>query len=87
MVSGDLTGEISRLKQQPGKNIAGPQVDVSNVDITDAVHNSDHGDIDNVTQSPMTVNLDDDGNTLVAREDARGPGRAHIAALARAAAA
>ena len=45
---------------------------MTDVGIADAVHNSLHGDIDNVTQSPMTVTLDDDGNTLVAHAGATG---------------
>ena len=45
---------------------------MTDVDITDAVQSSLHGDIDNVTQSPMTVTLDDDGNTLVAHAGATG---------------
>ena len=57
---------------EPGQNIAGPAVQVTDVGITDALHNSLHGDVDNVTQSPMTVNLDDDGNTLVAHAGATG---------------
>src|SRR5262245_61579980 len=71
--NGTIDGTSTGIRVgEPGKNIAGPSVVVTDVTITDAVHNSLHGDIDNVTQSTMTVNLDDDGNTVVAHATATG---------------
>ena len=73
IADGTIDGTSTGIRAgEPGQNIAGPQVQVTDVGITDAVHNADHGDIDNVTQSPMTVTLDDDGNTLVAHAGATG---------------
>ena len=73
IADGTIDGTSTGIRAgEPGQNIAGPAVQVTDVGITDAVHNSLHGDIDNVTQSPMTVTLDDDGNTLVAHAGATG---------------
>ena len=73
IADGTIDGTSTGIRAgEPGQNIAGPAVQVTDVDITDAVHNTAHGDIDNVTQSPMTVTLDDDGNTLVAHAGATG---------------
>ena len=73
IADGTIDGTSTGIRAgEPGQNIAGPAVQVTDVGITDAVHNTAHGDIDNVTQSPMTVNLDDDGNTLVAHAGATG---------------
>jgi Ca2+-binding RTX toxin-like protein len=71
--NGTIDGTSTGIRAgEPGQNIAGPSVTVTDVTITDAVHNSLHGDIDNVNQSTMTVNLDDDGNTLVPHASATG---------------
>ena len=73
IADGTIDGTSTGIRAgEPGQNIAGPAVQVTDVGITDAVHSSLHGDIDNVTQSPMTVTLDDDGNTLVAHAGATG---------------
>ena len=73
IANGTIDGTSTGIRAgEPGQNIAGPVVQVTDVGITDALHNSLHGDVDNVTQSPMTVNLDDDGNTLVAHAGATG---------------
>jgi Ca2+-binding RTX toxin-like protein len=73
IADGTINGTSTGIRAgEPSKNIAGPQVEVTDVDITGALHNANHGDLDNVTQSTMTVTLDDDGNTLAVRDGATG---------------
>jgi Ca2+-binding RTX toxin-like protein len=47
-------------------------VTITNVAITNEVQNSIHGDVDNVTLSPMTVNMLDGGDSLIASPTTTG---------------
>ncbi|MEP4469253.1 MAG: hypothetical protein ABJ060_02910 [Bauldia litoralis] len=71
--NGTIDGTSTGIRAgEPGKSNAGPQVTVTNVTITDAVQNALHGDIDNVTQSIMTVTGDAAANSIVAHAAATG---------------
>src|SRR4029079_16534364 len=57
---------------EPGQGITDPDVTVNNVAISNEVQNATHGDVDNVTLSPMTVNMLDGGDTLIASPTTTG---------------
>ncbi len=57
--NGTINGTSTGIRAgEPGQNIADPDVTITNVSISGEVNDATHGDIDNVTQSLMTVNLD-----------------------------
>jgi Ca2+-binding RTX toxin-like protein len=52
--NGTIDGTSTGIRAgEPGQNIADPAVTISGVTITGAVHNATHGDIANVSQSPL----------------------------------
>ncbi|MDB5432933.1 MAG: type secretion C-terminal target domain, partial [Caulobacter sp.] len=57
---------------EPGQNGAGPAVTVENVSINGAEHSSVHGDIDNQTQSLMTVTGTSGDDSLVSKSGSTG---------------
>ena len=58
---------------EPGKTVAGPAVQVTDVDIVNHVTNEIHGSITNVTTSPMTVDLADGGDSITVDQQSTGP--------------
>ena len=71
--NGTIDGTSTGIRTgEPGQNITGPAVTVSDVAITNAVHSATHGDVNNVTQSTVTVNLNDSGVTLTPATGATG---------------
>ncbi|WP_321504556.1 Ig-like domain-containing protein [Breoghania sp.] len=71
--NGTIDGTSTGVRAgEPGKSIDGPSVVVENVEITDAIHSAAHGDIDNVTQSTMTVTGDAGNDVYVAGGNTTG---------------
>ena len=71
--NGTIDGTSTGIRAgEAGKTVDGPALEVTNVTITNAIHSSAHGDLDNVTLSSVTVTLDDDGNQLATRTGATG---------------
>jgi len=71
--NGTIDGTSTGIRAgEPGQNIAGPAVSVSNVTITNAVHNTIHGDVANVTQSTVTIDLSDGNDTQIAAGNSTG---------------
>ena len=71
--NGSIDGTSTGVRAgEPGKSIDGPSVVVENVEITDAIHSGAHGDIDNVTQSTMTVTGDAGNDVYVAGGNTTG---------------
>ncbi len=71
--NGTIDGTSTGVRAgEPGKSIDGPSVVVENVEITDAIHSGAHGDIDNVTQSTMTVTGDAGNDVYVAGGNTTG---------------
>ncbi|WP_321341261.1 DUF5801 repeats-in-toxin domain-containing protein [Breoghania sp.] len=71
--NGTIDGTSTGVRAgEPGKSIDGPSVVVENVEITDAIHSVAHGDIDNVTQSTMTVTGDAGNDVYVAGGNTTG---------------
>ena len=70
---GTIDGTTTGIRAgETGKNVEGPDVDVSGVDIIDAIHNAQNGDVENLSQSPMNVELTDDPDTLVVSQQSTG---------------
>ncbi|WP_321336316.1 DUF5801 repeats-in-toxin domain-containing protein [Breoghania sp.] len=71
--NGTIDGTSTGVRAgEPGKSIDGPSVVVENVEISDAIHSAAHGDIDNVTQSTMTVTGDAGNDVYVAGGNTTG---------------
>src|SRR5690606_6442954 len=63
---GTIDGTATGIRLgEPGKSVPGPATTIDNVEIVDAQHTGVHGDVDNVTDTPLIVILDDDENDLL----------------------
>jgi Ca2+-binding RTX toxin-like protein len=70
---GSIDGTSTGIRAgEPGQNNAGPAVTVTDVSIENALHSAEHGDVANVTQSVMTVNLTNDAEILIAAPNSTG---------------
>ena len=55
--NGTIDGTSTGIRAgETNKNVAGPPVDINGVTITDALHDAQNGDVENVSQSVLTVN-------------------------------
>jgi VCBS repeat-containing protein/parallel beta-helix repeat protein len=71
--NGTINGTSTGIRAgEPGKNITDPDVTISNVKVTGEVHDANHGDLANVTQSTMTVTLVDGGDSMIASPTTTG---------------
>ena len=71
--NGTIDGTSTGIRAgEAGKNIADPDVTITNVTITNAVHSATHGDVANVTQSVETVNMTLAAETLIASPTSTG---------------
>ena len=57
---------------ETNKNVAGPPVDINGVTITNALHNGQNGDVENVSQSVLTVNGAAGDDTYLASQQGAG---------------
>jgi VCBS repeat-containing protein len=73
IANGTIDGTSTGIRAgEAGKTIGGPEVTVTSVAIAGALHTAQHGDIDNVTQSTMTVALTGGVDTFVASPTTTG---------------
>ena len=71
--NGTINGTSTGIRAgEPGQGITDPDVTITGVTITNEVQNATHGDVDNVTQSPMTVNMLNGGDSLIAAPTTTG---------------
>ncbi|MDJ0929812.1 hypothetical protein [Breoghania sp.] len=71
--NGTIDGTSTGIRAgEPGKSIDGLSVTIQNVEITGAEHPSIHGDIDNVSQSTVTVTGSAGADSYVANPTATG---------------
>jgi Ca2+-binding RTX toxin-like protein len=57
---------------ETNKSVAGPPVDINGVTITNALHDAQNGDVENVSQSVLTVNGTAGNDTYIASPETTG---------------
>ncbi len=71
--NGTIDGTSTGIRAgETNKHVAGPPVDVSGVIITDALHNAQNGDVENVSQSDLTVNGTSGADAYIASPQSTG---------------
>ena len=71
--NGTINGTSTGIREgETNKNVAGPPVDINGVTITNALHNAQNGDVENVSQSVLTVNGTAGNDTYVASQQGTG---------------
>ncbi len=68
---GTINGTTTGIRAgETGKNVEGPDVDISGVTITGALHDAQNGDIENLSQSPLSIDMQ--SSVLVASPQSTG---------------
>ena len=63
--NGSIDGTTTGIRSgEVGKNVVGPPVDVSNVEFDNVLHDAGNGEVENLSQSPMTV-VGTDGDDVI----------------------
>ena len=71
--NGTINGTSTGIRDgETNKNVAGPPVDINGVTITNALHDAQNGDVENVSQSVLTVNGTAGDDTYVASQQGTG---------------
>ena len=71
--NGTIDGTSTGIRAgETNKNVAGPPVDVTGVTVTDAIHDSQNGDVENLSQSVLTVNGTSGDDSYIASPQTTG---------------
>ena len=68
---GTINGTTTGIRAgETGKNVEGPDVEISGVTISGALHDAQNGDIENLSQSPLSIDMQ--GSVLTASAQSTG---------------
>ena len=71
--NGTIDGTSTGIRAgETNKNVAGPPVDINGVTITNALHDAQNGDVENVSQSVLTVEGTSGADTYIASPQSTG---------------
>ena len=71
--NGTIDGTSTGVRAgETNKNVAGPPVDVTGVTVTDAIHDAQNGDVENLSQSVLTVNGTSGNDSYIAGPQTTG---------------